>query len=62
VHGIARVGDNGAGEEIVFTAQREIETTANIGANYAFEVLSGLLDWLAHLALNAVRHQVKGCK
>jgi hypothetical protein len=58
VHGIARVRDNDAGEKVEFTAQREVEATAYIGANYAFDVLPGLLDGLAHLALDAVRHQV----
>jgi hypothetical protein len=56
------VGDNDAGEKVEFTAQREVEATAYIGANYAFEILSGLLDGLAHLALDAIGHQVKGCE
>jgi hypothetical protein len=58
VHGIASVGDNSSGEEIEFTAQREVETTAYIWADNAFEILPGLLDRFSHLALDTVGHYV----
>ncbi len=58
VHRIAGMGDNSSGEEIEFTAQREVETTAYVGADNAFEILPGLLDRFSHLALDAVGHYV----
>jgi hypothetical protein len=62
VHGIAGVGNNDAGEEIEFTAQRNVEATAHVGTYNGLEILPGLLNWLTHLALDAVGHHVEGCE
>jgi hypothetical protein len=62
VHGIAGVRDNSSGEEIEFTAQREVETTAYIWADNAFEILTCLLDRFSHLALDTVGHYVECCE